>query len=208
MSKTKSATLSCSAVPPDEPTSEEHALDVNSPPASTEVKPDLPMLKIKIEQGVVRLEPDHPDPDVGLFLIMERMGIEEPLFFGALLCQLIDGATKDGEVDERKLNFMLAVIAGLEPRDQLEAMLAAQMAAVHAATMTMAGRLNDAKGLLHQGHTEKALNKLARTFTTQMEALNRYRGKGQQKMTVEHVHVHEGGQAIVGSVEGGGAQSK
>ena len=34
-------------------------------------------------------------------------------------------------------------------------------------------------------------------------------GKGQQKMTVEHVHVHEGGQAIVGNVQqGGGADKK
>jgi hypothetical protein len=40
----------------------------------------------------------------------------------------------------------------------------------------------------------------------QMEALQRYRGKGEQKMVVEHVHVHQGGQAIVGSVhQGGGA---
>jgi hypothetical protein len=29
----------------------------------------------------------------------------------------------------------------------------------------------------------------------------RHRGKGQQKVTVEHVHVHSGGQAIVGTVE-------
>ena len=35
-----------------------------------------------------------------------------------------------------------------------------------------------------------------------LEALNRHRGKGQQKVTVEHVHVHSGGQAIVGMVEG------
>jgi hypothetical protein len=34
--------------------------------------------------------------------------------------------------------------------------------------------------------------------------LNRHRGKGQQKVTVEHVHVHEGGQAIVGNVESRG----
>ena len=34
-----------------------------------------------------------------------------------------------------------------------------------------------------------------------MEALNRHRGKGQQKVTVEHVHVHAGGQAVVGLVE-------
>jgi hypothetical protein len=43
-----------------------------------------------------------------------------------------------------------------------------------------------------------------------LEALNRHRGKGQQKVTVEHVHVHQGGQAIVGSVTaaGGGSPSK
>ena len=39
---------------------------------------------------------------------------------------------------------------------------------------------------------------------TLLEALNRHRGKGHQKVTVEHVHVHQGGQAIVGSVETGG----
>jgi hypothetical protein len=39
-----------------------------------------------------------------------------------------------------------------------------------------------------------------RTFVNQTEALGRYRGKGEQKMTVEHVHVYEGGQAIVGQV--------
>jgi hypothetical protein len=42
----------------------------------------------------------------------------------------------------------------------------------------------------------------ARTYATLLEALNRHRGKGQQKVTVEHVHVHEGGQAIVGNLEG------
>ena len=43
--------------------------------------------------------------------------------------------------------------------------------------------------------------KLLRTFTTQLEALQRYRGKGQQKVTVEHVNVNAGGQAIVGTVQ-------
>jgi len=35
--------------------------------------------------------------------------------------------------------------------------------------------------------------KLTRTYVAQVEALSRYRGKGQQKVTVEHVHVHPGG---------------
>src|SRR5262245_1267405 len=43
-------------------------------------------------------------------------------------------------------------------------------------------------------------NKLSGTHATLLEALSRHRGKGQQKVTVEHVHVHEGGQAIVGNV--------
>jgi hypothetical protein len=43
-----------------------------------------------------------------------------------------------------------------------------------------------------------------------LDALNRHRGKGQQKIMVEHVHVHSGGQAVVGIVEapGGGVQPK
>ena len=42
-----------------------------------------------------------------------------------------------------------------------------------------------------------------------MEALKRYRTGGQQKVTVEHVTVNAGGQAIVGTVEtGGGVANK
>src|SRR6266436_600241 len=53
-------------------------------------------------------------------------------------------------------------------------------------------------------------NKLSRTYAVLLDALNRHRGKGQQKVTVEHVHVHSGGQAIVGMVEtpGGGDRPK
>ena len=36
---------------------------------------------------------------------------------------------------------MLSVVKGIEPNDQVEAMLAAQMAAVHMTTMTFARRL-------------------------------------------------------------------
>ena len=40
-----------------------------------------------------------------------------------------------------------------------------------------------------------------RVFNEQLEAMQKLKGKaGQQKVTVEHVHVHEGGQAIEGAV--------
>ncbi len=96
---------------------------------------------------------------------------------------------------------MLAVIKSIAPQDEIESMLAAQMAAVHMMVMNFTSRLANASTLQQQDSAERALNKLARTFATQVEALKRYRTGGQQKMTVEHVHVHEGGQAIVGHVE-------
>jgi hypothetical protein len=86
------------------------------------------------------------------------------------------------------------------------------MAAVHKATMTFARRLAQVENIPQQDSASNAFNKLARTFAAQMEALKRYRSGGEQKMTVQHVHVAEGGQAIVGNVnapaEGVGARKK
>ncbi len=99
---------------------------------------------------------------------------------------------------------MLSVVKGIEPKDHVETMLAAQMAAVHNATMTFARRLNHVDNIPQQDSAERAFNKLARTFAAQVEALKRYRTGGEQKVTVEHVTVNEGGQAIVGNVTHGG----
>jgi len=44
--------------------------------------------------------------------------------------------------------------------------------------------------------------RLMRLFNEQLAAMAKLKGKaGQQKVTVEHVHVHSGGQAVVGVVE-------
>jgi hypothetical protein len=102
---------------------------------------------------------------------------------------------------------MLSIVKGIELRDQMEAMLAAQMAAVHNATMTFARRLAHIDNIPQQDSAERAFNKLARTFATQLEALKRYRSAGEQTVRVEHVTVNEGGQAIVGNVSHGGRGS-
>ena len=74
------------------------------------------------------------------------------------------------------------------------------MAAVHISTMTFARRLAHVDTIPQQDSAERAFNKLTRTYTSQMEALKRYRTGGEQKVTVQHVTVGEGGQAIVGNV--------
>ena len=90
-------------------------------------------------------------------------------------------------MDERELNFMLSVVKGAKPKDQIEAMLAAQMAAVHTATMTFARRLANVENIAQQDSAERAFNKLTRTFAMQMEALKRYRSGAEQKVTLQHV---------------------
>ena len=68
------------------------------------------------------------------------------------------------------------------------------------ATMRMMERLTNADDTARLDSTERALNKLARTFAAQVEALKRYRTGGEQSVTVQHVSVSDGGQAIIGNV--------
>ena len=104
------------------------------------------------------------------------------------------------------VDFLLSAVKGLEPRDQVEAMHAAQMATVHLAMMRMAARFMAAETPQARESAERSLNRLARTFAAQTEALKRYRTGGEQKVTVQHQHVtvNEGGQAVVGNVSHGG----
>jgi len=169
------------------------------------LKPPAPSLKIVEKDGVSRIRVDHDDPQTGMALIANALGGADPDFFDGLVRQLASAAGRGAKVDEDGLNFMLSVIKDIEPRDQLEAMLAAQMAAVHMSTMTLARRLNHADAPPEQDSAERAFNKLARTFTNQVDALKRYRTGGQQTVTVHSVNVNEGGQAIVGNVTHAGA---
>jgi hypothetical protein len=132
--------------------------------------------------------------------LSNALGSADEEFLNGIVSQLVNASAHGQENDERRLNFMLSVINGIEPRDQLEAMLAAQMAAVHMASMTFARRLANVENVPQQDSAERAFNKLTRTFTTQMEALKRYRTGGEQKVTLQNVSVAEGGQAIVGNV--------
>jgi len=103
------------------------------------------------------------------------------------------------------LNFALDAVAALEPRDGLEVMLCSQLVALHSQSMELMRR-----GMLPEQSSDgvdssvNRATRLLRTFATLAECLRTYRGGGQQKVTVEHVTVQAGGQAIVGTVNRGG----
>jgi hypothetical protein len=170
-----------------------------------------PRLKVSIQGDSAEIGLDHPDLAMGTIAIMRAIGTVDLDFFDGLTLQLVNASKGQGS-PEKAVNFMLSVVKGIEPRDQVEAMLGAQMAAVHMASMTFASRLAHVETIQQQDSASNAFNKLTRTFAAQVSALKEYRSKGEQKMTVQHVHVADGGQAIVGNVnaqtEGVGARKK
>jgi len=114
------------------------------------------------------------------------------------------------ETDQVKAtNEVLAAMHQIRPQDILEGMLGIQMIGAHSLTMECMRRV-----VIKDQHPEaiyryaKLANQFSRTFTAQLDALNKHRGKGQQKVTVKHVHVNEGGQAIVGNINQGGGQNE
>lgn len=170
-----------------------------------------PKARVKVEGTGICY--DHEEPAIGQLAVMEAIGAIDGDFLSPFISQLVNVASSGQAPQENQINFMLSVIKGIEPQDQIETMLGAQMAAIHMATMTAARQFNHIETLEQKQVAEKTLNKLARTFTTQMAALKKYRTGGEQKVKVEHVHVHEGGQAVVGdvshtTVQGGGDGEK
>jgi hypothetical protein len=119
--------------------------------------------------------------------------------------------SSDAEQIRRQRHAAVDALIGINPADELEGMIAAQLLAAHNSAMECYRRAMLVEQTF-EGYRENLnqANKLGRTYAVLLDALNRHRGKGQQKVTVEHVHVHEGGQAIVGNVEsrGGGFAPK
>lgn len=168
----------------------------------------LPRQTVSTKSGIASLADDHPEPLLGRSLTMEILGLTRAPEMAALLQNVADLTQKDGKADEHGVNQMLAQIAAIEPRDGVEAMLATQMVAVHNAMLNSARHLRVSETFQQRDSNGNLVNKLARTFASQVEALKRYRTGGQQKVTVEHVTVNEGGQAIVGNVEAGGGGTR
>jgi protein-S-isoprenylcysteine O-methyltransferase Ste14 len=95
----------------------------------------------------------------------------------------------------------LAFIEGAKPRDEIESALVIQMACTHAAAMAVLGRLGGAHGSDRNiAAKASAAARLLRAYAAQVEALRRLRNGGSQFVRVEHVHVNEGGQAVIGNV--------
>ncbi len=169
---------------------------------STPAPPAIPKLKVQRSDSVgcnIDVPHDFRESLKAVF------GVDDADFAENTLQQIVRiGLSDDAAATQASVNSALAAIAGIGPKDAVEGMLSVQMTAIHQASLESLRLANQSvNSQVRQAHLNQSV-KLCRTFSAQIDSLNRHRGGGQQKITVEHVTVNDGGKvAIVGHAEGG-----
>jgi hypothetical protein len=147
---------------------------------------ELPERLAPVGDGLSKFQQTFPTTDVTLGVVL------------ALQAAATLGDPINGRLANKSTR---AAVHSLGARDGTEALLAVQMVGVHNLAMKF---LADAAMKDQTDHgidvCVSHANRLLRTFTAQVETLKKYRSKGEQHCTVEHVHVHSGGQAVVGTL--------
>jgi hypothetical protein len=168
--------------------------------------PRLPPVRVKLQRINAEMAKPHPpdgDGKIWWRRLQKALGTCSSAFVNASLFQLQQAARLPcSGISEIALNAALAMIESAHPMDEIEGALAIQMACTHSAAMAVLARLGSEHGSGQRlAVLASAAARLSRTYATQVEALRRLRSGGQQCMRVEHVHVNEGGQAVIGNVK-------
>lgn len=186
----------------------------DAPPAAMEKTPARPARK---PPPRLKLQPGPPGRraltlvvDASVLEAVDATGAGDPNLALHWLAQAADAGGPDTrEMDgpelqealEHRGNLVLATVHGIGPKDAVEGMLSAQMAALHDLAMVS---MRHAARAERQDTLERAVRnatKLQGAFLAAVDGLKRWRGGTTvQRVVVEHVEVHAGAQAVVGAV--------
>jgi hypothetical protein len=159
--------------------------------------------KIKTENGATQIlqGPKHSDMDGWRFQFMAAFGTSSETVLHVEVERIAKALRqKDGTIDPAELDTVIAIVSGQRPKNELEAMIICQMAVTHALTIRSFGNLNRSNQIQQQDSNALTVARLTKAFASQVDALAKLRRGGEQRVVVEHVHIHAGGQAIVGAV--------
>jgi hypothetical protein len=123
------------------------------------------------------------------------------LVFKAMLASH-DLKDKNFDLSEAK-EMCSAGIASLNTKEGLQTMLSAQMLTIHQLQQKAMAYAHGIKNLEIEKYYTNTAIKLANCFVQQANLLAKFQGHTGQKITVERVNVHHGGQAIVGTIHRG-----
>lgn len=158
-------------------------------------------LDVDANGGVANVGPGHSDRDGWLARLDDVFGSNGRTFAISQLHHILNAARGANGYDRNKVNALLAAIEGARPADEVQAMLAVQLAVTHEMAMQAVHRAMRVDQIPQYDSAAGMAVKLMRTFTAQVEALAKLQRGGEQ--TVRVVHVHSGGQAVVGTVVAG-----
>ena len=146
--------------------------------------------------------PEGQDKAVWLQRLKRALGTMSQDFVNATLIQIQHASRLPrGGISETSVNAVLAIIEGIGPKDELEATLAIQIACTHAVNMCLLANLGGAFGSSSgTAMTATATARLLKAFAAQVESLRRLRNGGSQVVRVEHVHINDGANAVIGNV--------
>jgi hypothetical protein len=159
--------------------------------------------KIKTELGTTQIHqgPKHSDLDGWRAQFMAAFGTTSAAVVNVESERIAKALRqRDGTIDPAELDAVIAIVSGQRPKNELEAMTICQMAVTHALMMRSFGKLNRSNEIQQQDSNALTVARLTKAFTSQVDALAKLRRGGEQRVVVEHVHIHAGAQAIVGAV--------
>jgi hypothetical protein len=190
-----------------EPTEAEQA-EVCAHAKRKKARRQAPRFAVERQQGSqLQMMPAGVHADAAASRLMNALGITDLDLAECLMTQIINTThlrSSKEPISAETLNAALAAVTGIAPRDEAEAMLAAQMVGVHWVAMDLlskAGSTTDRALLNDRGNLAV---KLLRTFPAQLDALKRYRSTGEQRVVVQHQHVNVTAEQAAVQVNGGG----
>jgi hypothetical protein len=157
----------------------------------------------RITCDLAQAYPPDGEGEVWWAKLKAALGTNSSDFVNASLIQLQAAARLPcSGISAIAVNAALAFIEGAKPRNEMEAALAMQMACTHAANMVVLGRLGGGGGGERRVVAiASASARLSQAFAAQMEAYRRLRNGSSQFVRVEHVHINEGAQAVIGNIK-------
>jgi hypothetical protein len=180
--------------------------DTELAPIASVSKPSARRTRVKLRRINCDFSKPYP-PDGGEKLWWDRLkgalGTSSSDFVNATLVQIQNASRMpSGGISETSVNAVLAFIEAAEPKNEIEAALAIQMACTHAVAMAVLSRAGGAYGGdRHVAVMASAGARLLNAFTAQLETMRRLRNGGTQVIRVERIEVSDGGQAVIGNVK-------
>ena len=159
---------------------------------------DMPIVAQYLEDGKFALKinyyggnllyTSHSDAEIN-----SSVEIDNILNILVRLCKAREGGINKSDI-LTKLNASFSIFTGMKPKDSVEAMMITQMIALHEMALLSSERalITEQPDEFVGKNVNRAAN-LCRTYALLAEALNKYRNKGKQQITVQHVNVNDGG---------------